>query len=544
MTSASDHDGSQAASGHHTPETAGSRRRRLRAVAAAATGALLAGLAAAGAVAASALSTPASLAPGEARAVDVPTGDAVRACPGPARLLEGTPVQGDPQFSPASRTARTDVSGVVLSDTQGTLPDATLAPVGRAAVRSLPGQQAPAGTVAQPRAAVIPGQDVDAVTLLTAKTIGGVASSSGALALFQAADGDLRGLAAATCTAPSNDQWLLGAGTTVGRTSVLMLTNASTTPASVDLEFFGDKPLAQAPPSSRGLQIKPGSSASYVLSGYMPGQSNVSVHVRSSGGPVAAVIQQSTLRGLVPGGVDFITPAAAPSPRQTVTGIELQDPAEAQRLAAAGGFSDAGAALQITVPGAADAVVQLRVYGRNGAVQLPGGGVVTARAGTVTEVPLTGLPEGVYSVSATADVSFTASARVTRGLSASEALDFAVSPASLRLGDNHVLAVGTGVSRQVVVGVPDGRAQIRAIPVSEDGALHSPVTLDVAGGTTAVLDVPDKADGSTVTGCVVSASGDPAYGSLLLKGDGNAIAEAAFVPAVAGAQSLPVTLGY
>lgn len=521
------------------------RGRRGRVVAAAVTGTVLTGLAAALTVAASAAPAPASLDAGTAPSVDVPTGDAVRACPGPARLLTGTAVQGDPQFSPASKTARTQVSGIVLSDTQGTLPDAALGPQSGAPLRTVAGKAVPAGTVAQPRAGVVPAQGVDALTLLKAKPLGGAASSTGALTRFEAADGDLRGLATATCATPSNDQWLLGAETTVGRTSVLTLTNPSTTPASVDLEFFGDKPLSQAPPSSRGLQVKPNSSASYVLSGYMPGQSNVSVHVRSTGAAVGAAIQQSILRGLAPGGVELITPAAAPAPRQTVTGIELQDPGRAKDLAAKAGFSDAGAAVQITVPGAADAVVQLRVYGPNGAVQLPGGGVVTAKAGTVTEVPLAGLPAGTYSVSATADVSFTASARVPRGLSAGEPLDVAVASASQRIGDNHVVTLGGGGgSRQIVCGVPDGRAQIRAVPVTEDGAMHSAVTLDVAGGTTAVLDAPEKVEGSPLTGYVLSASGDPAYGSLLFKGDGNSISAASIVPAAAGARTLPVTVGY
>lgn len=519
--------------------------RRMRAVGAALAGTVLAGLAGGLTVAASAVPAPTSLTTGNAPSVDVPTADAVRACPGPARLLSGTPVQGDPQFSPASRTARTRVSGIVLSDTQGTLPDTALGPQGGPALKSLPGQKVPAGTVAQPRAAAIAGQGVDALTLLTAKPLAGTPASTGALTRFEAGDGDLRGLATATCTAPTNDQWLLGAETTVGRTSILTLTNPSSSPATVDLEFFGDKPLTQAPPSSRGLQVKPDSSASYVLSGYMPGQANVSVHVRSTGAPVAATIQQSTLRGLTPGGVELITPAAAPAPRQTVTGIELQDPARAKDLTARSGYEDAGAAVQITVPGAADAVVQLRVYGRNGAVQLPGGGVVTAKAGTVTEVPLAGLPAGTYSVSATADVSFTASARVPRGLSADEPLDMAVASASQRIGDSHVVTVGQGSgSRQIVFGVPEGRAQIRAVPVTEDGAFHSAVLLDVAGGTTAVLDAPDKVDGSALTGYVLSASGDPAYGSLLFKGDGNAISAATIVPAAAGARSLPVTVGY
>ena len=276
----------------------------------------------------------------------------------------------------------------------------------------------------------------------------------------------------------------------------------------------------------------------------MPGQSSLSVHVRSSGGPVAASIQQSTLRGLTPGGVEFITPSATPASRQTVTGLELQDSDWARELASRSGFADAAASVQLTVPGAVDAVVQLRVYGRNGPVALPAGGVVTAKAGSVTTVSLAGLPAGTYSVSASADVSFTAGARVTRGLNPAEPLDFASPGASVRLGDSHVLPVGRGGTRSIVVGVPEGRAEVRAVPVTEDGRQHPAVTIDVAGGTTAVLDAAERVDGSAVAGYIVSASGDPAYGSLLAKGEGNQIAVAAFVPPVAGAQSLPVTLGH
>jgi hypothetical protein len=519
-------------------------QRRGRAVGAALVGGLVVAAAAGLAVAGTGVPAPASLAAGTARPALVPAGDASRGCSGPARLLEGTPVQGDPQFSPASKTARTDVSAVVLSDTQGVLPEASLAGADGTVVRPLPGGALPAGTAAQPRAAVVPGQSISGAAVLTARANGGTAPSVAGLTRFSAADGDLRGLATATCTAPSNDQWLLGAATTVGRTSVLTLTNASATPATVDFEFFGDKALTQAPPSSRGLQIKPGSTASYVLSGYVPGQANLSVHVRSTGGPVSAAIQQSTLRGLTPGGVELITAAAAPSVRQTVAGIDLQDPEKAKQLAARQGYADAGAALALTVPGAADAVVQLRAYGRNGPVALPGGGVVTAKAGTVTEVSLAGLPAGTYSVSATSDVSFTAAARVPRGLSSTEPLDFASPGASLRLASDHVLAVGKGMARRVVVGVPDGRAQIRAVPVAEDGRLHPALTLDVAGGTTAILDVPEESEGSPVAALVLSASGDPAYSTLVTTGDGNGIAAAAVTAPASGAQALPVTLGY
>ena len=257
---------------------------------------------------------------------------------------------------------------------------------------------------------------------------------------YAAEDGDLRGSAAAACQQPANDLWLVGANTALGRTAVLNLSNASSTPATVSLDLFGAKGQIQAP-GSRGLLVAPGTTRSIILAGLAPGQERLSVRVRSAGGPVAAVIQQSVLRGLTPGGVEFIAPATAPALRQVISGVDIQDPAGLADLTGKSGFGDAGPALQIAVPGSADAVVAVKLYGRDGQKALPGGGVVTAKAGTVTEVPLAGVPAGPYTVAASSDVSFTAAARVTRGLKAEDASDFAWSAASARLGSQHVVPV-------------------------------------------------------------------------------------------------------
>ena len=74
---------------------------------------------------------------------------------------------------------------------------------------------------------------------------------------YTAADGDLQGSAAAACQQPANDLWLVGANTALGRTAVLNLSNASSTPATVSLELFGAKGQIQAP-GSRGLLVAPG----------------------------------------------------------------------------------------------------------------------------------------------------------------------------------------------------------------------------------------------------------------------------------------------
>lgn len=521
------------------------KQRRLHRALGAVAGVVVLGAGTAFVVAAGAVPAPAALRPGTPPSIDVPVGETIGVCPGPAELLQGTPVQGDPQFSPASTTASSRLTAAVVGEASGALPASALKGIDGSVLQKVSdGQKAPAAPPAAPPA-VVATRSTTAAALLSAAALEGRPSSASALFQYSATDGDLEGLAAGACAAPSNDLWLSGASTLVGRTSVLYLTNPSTTPATVNLDFFGDQPLGQPPAGSRGIQVPPGSTKSFVLGGFVPGQRNVSVHVRSSGGAVAGVIQQSTLRGLTPGGVDFLTPVGAPSTKAVATAVELQDPAASRNLSAEQGFEDATAALQVTVPGAADAVVQVRVFGQNGPVTLPSGAVFTAKAGSVTEIPLAGLPAGNYTVSAASDVSFTASVRMVKGVKNTEPLDFAVSGAQPRLGDGHVVPVGESGVRTLVFGVPDGRARVTAVPITDDGKLHAPVTLDVAGGTTSSLAVPDTVDGAKTAAYSVSASGDPAYGALLLDaGQGNGISAASILPAAGGRQSVAVTLGY
>ncbi len=485
----------------------------------------------------------------EAPQAAVPAGGSVGICPGPARLLQGTPVGTDPQFSPESATAKSTVSALVLSSSAGVLPASRLAKLTGGTLVEL-AKAAPASAAATPapgapalRAGVVPERGVDAASVLSADPQGNRQPSAGAVMSYTAADGDLRGWAAAACQRPANDLWLVGANTALGRTAVLKLSNTSSTPATVSLELFGAKGAIQAP-GSRGLLVAPGSTRSIILAGLAPGQERLSVRVRSTGGPVSAVIQQSVLRGLTPGGVDFISPGTAPATGQVISGIDLQDPAAVAALGGKSGFGDAKPALQITVPGAADAVVEVKLFGRDGQKALPGG-VVTAKAGTVTEVPLTGLPAGHYTVAASSDVSFAAAVRVTRGLKAEEAADFAWAPSSVRLGSQHLVPVPRTGERYLTFGAPEGRAKISYTPITADGKLRAPAAVDIAGGTTASVKIPGDVGGSPLVGYLVSASGDAAYGAVLLEQGGRSdVASVPVLPGAAGQEQIPVTLGY
>lgn len=486
----------------------------------------------------------------EAPVAAVPAGSSVGVCPGPARLLEGTPVGTDPQFSPDSGTAKTAVSAAVLGSSAGVVPGSRLAPLKGAPLAEI-AQGAVAGSTPAPAvrtpvllAGVVSQRQVDNISVLSAGAQDNHQAAAGAVLSYTAEDGDLQGSAAAACQQPGNDLWLVGATTALGRSAVLNLTNASSTPATVSLDLFGSEGPIQAP-GSRGLLVAPGSTRAIVLAGLAPGQERLGVRVRSTGGPVAAVIQQSVLRGLTPGGVDFITPGTAPSVGQVASGLQIQDPAALATLTAKPGFADAGPALEIAVPGAADAVVEVKLYGRDGQKALPGGGVVTAKAGAVTEVSLAGVPAGTYTVAASSDVSFAATARLTQGLKPEDAADIAFSAASARLGSQHIVAVpGTG-DRQLVFGAPEGKASVSYTPITADGKIRAAATADIAGGTTVAIKIPADVGGSPLVGYVVSAAGDPAYGALLLGRDGGQdISTVAVAPEAAGEQKVPVTLGY
>jgi P pilus assembly chaperone PapD len=486
--------------------------------------------------------------PVETPLTDVPAGRSTMVCPGPAVLPEGTAAGTDAEFSPVSRTAKNVLDAVVLSDASGLLPGSKVAALNGSGSKTV--SQAPAGTPAPATGAPVlkaaaASQASGGIAVVTAEPTGQQQAAVAAVGSYTATDGDLRGLAAAQCQQPSNDLWLLGADTTVGRTALLNLSNPSGTPATVNLELLGSKGRIQSP-GSRGLLVPPGSSRTINLAGLAPDEESLSLHVRSSGGPVAATVQQSVLRGLISGGVEHLAPGVGPADTQVMTGVVIQDPKTFSTLGSKSGFSDATPALEVTVPGAADAVVDIKLFGENGQRALPGGGAVTVKAGTVAEIPLSSVPAGTYTVSITSDVPFAAASRMVWKPRESAPMDFAWSPASVRLGGQHVVALPKGADRYLSFGVPDGRATVTYTPVTADGKLGKAQSVDIAGGTTTVIGVPDEAAAPGVTGYVVAASGDPAYGALLLAEaeGGPGISTVAVQQGAQGHEKLAVTLGY
>ena len=255
------------------------------------------------------------------------------------------------------------------------------------------------------------------------------------------------------------------------------------------------------------------------------------------------MVQQSILRGLTPGGVELIQPAAAAAPQQVITGVRIQDPAATRKLTAERGYESAAPAVQVAVPGSTNAVVSVRVLGAGGDIPLPGGGVFTVAAGSVGQLPLDALPEGTYSVEVTADVSVTANTVTSRGSKADAPVDLAVAPAGERLGSDHLAVLPPDSVSDLTFSAPSGPAEVRLTGVAADGSLGAEQIISIAAGTT--VTTPAAGVGPGLAAVLINATGEAVYGSQVLtasKGDGLSVLP--LPKGSVGGTSVPVGLGY
>lgn len=319
----------------------------------------------------------------QTQAVAVAPAEEAYVCPGPVRLPDGADV-GDEQFSAAPVATATRLAAGVLGAT-GTPLATGLA--GGGVQGDQPAELTGSG-------AAVLRSAVEVASVLRAQPTARDPFRAAGTVAATTTDGDLRGLAAARCTAPSTSHWLVGGSTRVGASAQLTVHNPSPRPASVTLTVHGPGGLVAL--GGRGsFVVAPGEQVTSRLEALAPEQGRIAVHVRSAGARVTAALQAHGIDGLVPAGTDLVAPGAAPAGTLAVAGItsagEAVDDPHAPRL-------------RLLAPGEQAGTARLSLYGPGGRVTLRGAEEVTLEAGVVTDVPLGGLPEGVYTVVVDADV--------------------------------------------------------------------------------------------------------------------------------------------
>ncbi|MBF4623616.1 DUF5719 family protein [Clavibacter sp. VKM Ac-2872] len=336
-----------------------------------------------------------------------------------------------------------------------------------------------------------------------------------------ATQADLAGLAAASCSEATADAWLVGGATTTGRTTFVVLDNPSGVSSTVDLAITGEDGAVSAPGAS-GISVPAGGRRVLSLAGLAPDLSSPAVHVQSRGGQVVARLEQSTVRGLLAGGVDWIGPAASPATALTMTGLRIDSqaapvaPVDGQDAAAddeggsaPGTGSDAGpepdrtTAVRILAPGTEDADVSVSVTPEEGTDGTGTTFTVQVDAGRTVDVPVADLTDGRYAVTVQSSVPVTAAVRSVSGAAESGATDFAWLPSAEALTRDALVSVPAGPAPLLHLrNAGDQPAAVTARPtdgsaaVSLDVPAGSEVSAAVEGGRTYLL---EGATGLTAT---------------------------------------------
>ncbi|MEH3088081.1 MAG: DUF5719 family protein [Microbacterium arborescens] len=220
---------------------------------------------------------------------------------------------------------------------------------------------------------------------------------------------DLRGLAVSACSRPAMESWLVGGSAATGASDLVLLANPGDTPATVDLRVYGADG-AQDPVAGREIVVAARTQRAVPLAALRRGEESPVVRVTATGAPVRASLQTTLTRTLIAGGVDQVSAAALPSSEQVIPGVDVTVGPDA--VASAGGMS---VRLLATSADTSASVVVRSVTDGTVVAQQEG---VALRADHPLELELTGMPVGVYTVTAAAAEPVVAAAWTSTDLSA------------------------------------------------------------------------------------------------------------------------------
>ena len=198
------------------------------------------------------------------------------------------------------------------------------------------------------------------------------ASGLGAVSLGRSSSGPDRGLSAAACEGAATQRWFSGVLLTEDAQADLVLANADTVDAAVDITIFGPDGRINAP-GSRGIVVEAHSARSVPLSVLATVEEPVSLLVESSAGRVAATLRQRLWQGTTPLGSDWVPPAVAPATELVLPGIV---DGEGDRQ------------LVVTNPGERTASVAVELLGQDGRSAVPGAAQLDIPPGTTRSLEL------------------------------------------------------------------------------------------------------------------------------------------------------------
>ena len=247
------------------------------------------------------------------------------------------------------------------------------------------------------------------------------------------------GLAVANCLTGLNEAWFVAGDNSVGREALLILANPSLVDATVSLQIIGPNGPIQGTGLS-GISAPAGKVTVLPLAAFAPKAGTFAVRVTSRGAALGLWLQQKTIRGLTPGGLDYVGPTGGASKTLEIPGLFIRSSSKLATLATTNrDFQDTAPLLRVLAPGRSETTFTAQVQGADGSSF---GTVIqgTVPAGSVADFQLGDLADGDYIIHIEANHPIMASSNFSRiGSSQPDfAWSTAVSPTLLDAGFTSV----------------------------------------------------------------------------------------------------------
>lgn len=350
----------------------------------------------------------------------------------------------------------------------------------------------------------------DALAIASAPKVSGIfaadedSTSLGGLNFHRAEAGDMRGLAGAACMGGHIDSYLVGSEISVGTSNELVFVNLSFAPATVTLKALGSAGLLEAS-SIENIVVDAQSVKRVSLDGAIDGDNRLALHISSSGGAVAAFVQETVLEGAKPAGVTWISPSPAAA-HLVIPAVSIPlDSVDFPRVRVAN-FENR------------PATISLVLRSKDGALQREDLSNIEVAAHSVLDIPLDGIDGGTYSAVITSDNPVSAGVELVSRHDGDAPREIAwagaVSPAYEALG-----VFGEMSATLVVTGQETGKATVSLYDTK--GALVNTSQVDISDARSTVVDIPAEAVAVQVTADVPVSAG--IYGQVSLEDGGVAV---------------------
>ena len=355
--------------------------------------------------------------------------------------------------------------------------------VGAAVLRTITGSRDLARVTEPGRPVTLLVADRSAPPILT-QASGSWASGTIAGMAGRELDGAGAGIFSSPCPTPGDDWWFVGAGSQLGRSTALLVSNPSGEPARFDISLFARSGVVAAL-AGKGISLGPQSHVRLRLDALAPDEDLLAVHVRATSGRVAAALRDvSVTRRDSPQGVDYIPAAQPPTRLQWLGGI-------------AGGSGDRD--LVLVNPGTQFASVSTRLLTDEGAVDLVGLEAIAVPAGSVIAIPLARVLAGrAGTLEMVSDVPITGGVRSSwggarRDVSWSSSVPAVLAPTPM--AGAGVVPAGPGLTTTVTVAAPQA-AVTGTLSVMPTG-VRADSLFAADGGPLVDGELPRDADGPT-----------------------------------------------